>query len=426
MKISEHHIQLAWQYRLFHYKNLRTTCNKPIEILHPGYINKDSGPDFFQARIRIDSTLWVGNVEIHNRSSEWYEHNHHKDSSYENVILHVVLKEDRKVLHRWGEPIPCLAIVLLPKFTDKLDSWQACNNWLRCDISPDKISAVHFHFILQRHAISRIEEKSQAMIHMLEWSLNDWQHVFYYLLARSFGFRINSDAMEQLARSVPLKILYKERSSLQRLEALYFGQSGLLPTKGDSTWEKGLIEEYKFLQNKYELKPLNRGMWKFMRTRPYNFPTLRIAQFVSLLSSSTHLLSQTVEKTKVSELEAMYQVTPSEYWLRHFRFGKQGAVKSKKLSKNSMNSIVINTIIPFMMVYGDRLNRQEWKEKGIRWLESITYEKNFISKTWSDRGFKLKHAMDSQALISLHHHYCSKHRCLECDIGQILFKNLGR
>ncbi|QZT35621.1 DUF2851 family protein [Halosquirtibacter xylanolyticus] len=424
MKLTELHIQQAWQHRLYRLDNLTSSDGKLIEVIHPGYLHHDAGPDFFQARIRIDGTLWVGNVEIHHRSSEWYSHGHDKQASYDNVILHVVLEEDRKVFRRTGGEIPCLELVLLSEFTEKLEEWESCKQWLRCDVMAGEIPMLHYHFILQRLAVDRLERKADEMKSLLQWSLNDWRHVFYYLLARSFGFRINSDPMEQLARSIPLTILSKERDGIDRLEALYFGQSGLLPEKSRDPWVSRLISEYQFLKNKYGLIPLDRGIWKFMRTRPTNFPTIRIAQFVSLIAQSTHLLSQTVEKENIQEVVALFDVTPSEYWHTHYQFKGSSTFKKKRLSKTAIYNIIINTIIPFLMVYGEKLNREDWKEKGLHWLQTIPYEKNYITKMWQQRGFKLVHAMDSQALIALHHQYCMRDKCLECDIGHVLLNNL--
>ncbi|MDC1105347.1 DUF2851 family protein [Prolixibacteraceae bacterium] len=424
MKLTELHIQQAWQHRLYHTKSLRTSDGKEIEVIHPGYLHQDAGPDFFQARIRIGDTLWVGNVEIHQKASEWYSHGHDRQASYDNVILHVVIHNDRKVFRKTGEEVPCLEIVLLPEYTNKLDDWASCKEWLRCDVAPEKMSILHYHFILQRHAIDRLERKADEMKSLLHWSMNDWRHVFYYLLARSFGFRINSDPMERLARSIPLAILSKERGSRQRLEALFFGQSGLLPLESNDPQVIQWILDYRFLQNKYGLSPMDASVWKFMRTRPSNFPTVRIAQFVALLSQRTHLLSETLEKASVEDVVTLFDVVPSTYWQTHYQFKNSSRQSTKRLSKTAINNIIINTIVPFLLVYGERLNREDWKEKALNWLQSIPYEKNFITKIWHERGFELEHAMDSQALISLHHQFCIKNKCLECDIGHVLLENI--
>lgn len=424
MEISELHIQRAWQHQLFEKGNLFTTQGEAIEIDHPGYFHRDEGPDFFHAHIRIGDTLWAGNVEIHHRSSEWYQHGHDHQSSYNNVILHVVLEEDRIIYRNNGEKIPCFVMQMLPEYKDAIESWERSNHWLRCGVEASQISGLSFHFMLQRLAIERLEYKSEEMKRMLKWSHNDWRHVFYYLLARSFGGRINSEPMEQLARSISLSILSKEHGDRDNLEALFFGQAGLLPNKNQDKWVEMLSQRYRFLQNKYGLSSMKKGVWKFMRTRPTNFPTVRIAQFVSLLYHSQHLLSQCMEADSIKQIRSLLLSTPSSYWNDHFRFEKKSVYRVKKTSRNFIDTIIINTIIPFLMVYGESQDRVMWKEKALRWLESLPCEKNYITSTWIKQGFVLSNAMDSQALIELHHRYCIKNKCLECGVGEAIFEKL--
>lgn len=424
MEISELYIQRAWQHQLFEKEGLCTTHGEQIEVVHPGYFHRDSGPDFFHAHIRIGGTLWAGNVEIHHKSSEWYQHGHDRQSSYNNVILHVVLDEDKTVYRNNGEVLPCFIMHMLPEYTHVLESWKHSNHWLRCGVKNSQISGLSFHFMLQRLAIERLESKSQEMKRMLKWSHNDWRHVFYYLLARSFGGRINSEPMEQLARTISLSVLSKELGDRDNLEALFFGQAGLLPNNSLDKWVQKLSQKYRFLQNKYGLFPMNSGVWKFMRTRPMNFPTVRIAQFVSLLYQSQHLLSRCMEADSIKQIRSFLMSTPSAYWDDHFRFEKKSVYRLKKMSRNFIDTIIINTIIPFLMVYGESQDKVMWKEKALRWLESLPCEKNYITMTWIKQGFILSHAMDSQALIELHHRYCIRNKCLECHIGQAIFEKL--
>jgi hypothetical protein len=422
--MTEEFLYYLWKLKLLK-EPLFTVDGNEIIINNTGERNYDSGPDFLFTKIKIGDTTWAGNVEMHLRSSDWYRHHHDVDKAYDNVILHVVYQYDKPVFFQSGEEIPTLEV------KGKFDR-QIYENYLNlirsddtvaCAKSVEKVSDLEKMFWLERVMTERFEEKSESIKNDLANSNSDFQEIFYQKLARSFGFKTNSDAFEQLARSLPLKILLKHIDNRLQIEALLYGQAGLLKGNYKEEYPVELKKEYDFLAQKYGLKKMPVGVWKFMRMRPVNFPTIRISQFAGLLYRSGGLFHKIPGMNHLSDVVALLRVSASGYWNNHYRFGKVSKGKEKTIGAASANLILINTVIPFVFVYGSWTNKPAMRQKALLWMEQINPENNKIVRIYKSMRFPIKNAMHSQAVIGLKKHYCDPKRCLDCQIGQ---KILGR
>lgn len=418
--MNEEFLNYLWTNQLFSME--RTSFGEEISILHPGQRNTNSGPDFFNSRIKIGSTIWAGNVEIHVHSSDWFKHNHHKDPAYDNIILHVVFEDDKPIHRKNNEPIP--TIILKHNFDvgiyEKYQGFIHSKKWIACE---DLIHSVnHFEQLSWFDTLmaERLEDKANAVQSELNLSDNDFHEVFYRKLARNFGFSTNADAFESLANVLPLKLLGKYNNSLKQIEALLFGQAGLLTKDYTDEYTEQLYKEYLFLSEKHQLKPIKLSSWKFMRMHPANFPTIRISQFANIIHRSSGLLHKILETEKLSDVISLFKTQTSSYWTTHYRFGKTTKLKVKSLGKSSIDLLLINTIIPFAFVYGKQTASELIQDKAIRWLEQIKPERNYITRHFKERGVQCQNAMHSQALIQLKKKYCDQKRCLECRIGYLL------
>ncbi len=420
--MNEDFLIYLWTNRLF--KPGTTTFGETVSVLSPGLRNENSGPDFFNARVKIGSTTWAGNVEVHTRASDWFRHGHQNDPAYDNIILHVVFEDDKPVHRKNSEPIPTL--VLENKFDQRIllkyEEFIRSTKWIACE---DTIAGInHFEKMAWFGALmaERLEEKANSLGRELDLTGNDFHEVFYRKLARNFGFNANADAFEALAASLPLRILSKRNNDLLQIEALLFGQAGLLSTELSGDYPEHLIKEYLFLSRKHKLKPISPQRWKFMRMHPANFPTLRISQFANVIYRSSGLLHKMLEAEKLSGVVALFNTQASPYWTEHYRFGKPSKPKIKLLGTSSINLLLINTVIPFTFVYGKQTASDALMEKALNWLEKIPSESNNITRKFRERGVQVQNAMQSQALIQLKKNYCSTKRCLVCRFGFLLLK----
>ncbi|MCF6170303.1 MAG: DUF2851 family protein [Bacteroidales bacterium] len=421
--MNEEFLIYLWANQLF--RPGLTTTNESVSIQNPGRRNTDSGPDFFNARIKIGNTSWAGNVEIHTRSSDWFRHGHQHDPAYNNIILHVVFEDDKPVARQNNELMP--TIVLDKKFDERMfRQYQAfirSTKWIACEGSIAKTN--HFERLAWFDTLmaERLEEKTKRVFGELHVSGYDFHEVFYRELARNFGFGTNAAVFGSLAVSLPLKILAKHNNSLLQIEALLYGQAGLLNTKLTGDYPVRLYKEYLFLSEKYRLKPIDPSRWKFMRMRPANFPTIRISQFANVIYRSSGLLHKMLEADKLPDIISLFKTQASSYWTDHFRFGKKTSPKNKILGDSSINLLLINTVVPFTFVYGKQTASEAMTDKALQWLEEIKAENNNITCNFTDRGIRPRNAMQSQALIQLKNNYCDKKRCLDCRIGYLLLKS---
>jgi hypothetical protein len=417
-------LQYIWKQSLFVNKDYIADTGETIKIMNPGSLNTDGGPDFTNAKVLIDNTLWAGNVEIHIKSSDWERHGHHKDGAYKSVILHIALSTDSPCLNTEGRRIPTICIDYDTAIELKYKELLQNEKNIACSSSLPKISRPLVSFWLSALAVERLYEKTAYIKDLLRTTNHNWEEAYYIHLSRSFGSKINSMPFELLAKSIPLKILAKHTGNLLQLEALLFGQAGFLDGEATDEYYSKLQSEYKFLKSKYQLNSIDVHLWKFLRLRPSNFPTIRLAEFCMLIHKSKSLLSKTLECEKIEDIEELYTSNTSDYWKNHYVFGKVSKTKNKSLGISSIYGFIINTVIPFMFVYGEYKNNENLKERSLRFLEQLPPEKNNITGEWSGLGIKPEHAAESQALLQLTNQYCKFKKCLDCQIGNlILSKN---
>jgi hypothetical protein len=417
----EEFLHYIWENKLFYTHTLTTVNHESLEVIDPGRKNRDSGPDFFNARIRINHTLWIGNVEIHKQSSDWYTHNHDKDKAYDNVILHVVSQYDKPVYTSGHNEIPTLEMHYSERMEKNYQQLLASKTWIACEEQFHKMDLFAMKLGYHRLMIERLESKTEAIHQRLKENKTNWNETFYQFLARMFGFKKNNVPFELLSRSLPLHILAKHKSDLFRTEALLFGNAGLLNEQllGDPYYLQ-LREEYSYLYRKYQLKGIESHLWKFMRLRPGNFPSLRIAQFAALIHHSESLFSKILEIESLEKLQALFQVTASKYWDTHYRFNKKSKKRKKDLGSTSINTLIINVVVPFLFVYGDTLMKPVLKDRALDFLEQLPPERNSVIAHWEQLGITTRSAFDTQALLQLKNAYCDSKRCLHCHIGNKL------
>lgn len=419
--MNEEFLHYIWKYRLFN-RILQTSEGEEIEILSPGIHNHNSGPDFSDARLRIGSALWAGNVEIHINTSDWLKHGHQNDPAYDNVVLHAVFNNDASVNE---SRIPLLQ---MKGFFDenlfiKYRGFIEARLWVPCANQINSVPAPDVSLWLERMLIERLERKADFISGFLELGKNNWEEALYFTLARSFGFNVNSLPFEMLARTLPYKIIARHADNPFQVEALVFGQSGLLTEEATDRWAQDLFNEYTFLRKKYQLVPISGHLWKFLRLRPVNFPTIRLSQFSKLLCSNQHLLSRILECTTADKLLSLFLgIHPSPYWENHFMFGKEVASRQKSLGKDSVNLLMINAVLPFMFVYGRAIDDDVLCNKALDFFNQLPGEKNVITQNWAKSGMDVSSAFNTQALIGLKSEYCDKKKCLDCRIGNFLLR----
>lgn len=427
MNFKESFLHFIWQYQLFDKSELKTSTNEDLHIIQQGNLNTNSGPDFLNCNIWIDEVKWFGAIEIHTNASDWNKHAHQNDLAYEKVVLHVVWNEDVRLFRNDGSTMPTLAlhnkidkayILKYQSLVLNIDKIPCANHFSEV---PNIVKTAMFDRVLH----NRQEDKISQIETTLHQTAQSWEETTYRLLAKNFGFNINSHPFLKLAENLPYRILQKHRDNLLQIEALLFGVAGFLTgTTFIDEYGIKLQQEYQFLSHKYELndKELNLHEWKYLRLRPANFPTIRIAQFAKLIFEHQFLFSLITDFDNDSELKIKLEVTQSEYWLNHFRFDVASKMSIGKLGKSSIENIIINTVVPLLFALSKIKNEHIFSEKAINLLEHLPNEKNSVTEIWNDLGFKNKNAFDSQASLELYHNFCSLKKCLNCSIGTYIMK----
>lgn len=417
--MQEAFLHFLWRYRRFDHKHLLTTEGESLTIIEVGAYNLDSGPDFFNAKIRLNDTIWVGNIEIHVYASDWYRHQHEKDAAYNGVILHVVFNEDKVVVRHNKERIPCLELQarIKPSLYKTYKKLRTLEQPIACQKQVNRLSPTIVNLWLERMTVERLQRKVEKIEPMLSQHTYDWESVFAELLVANIGAPVNKLAFEQLARKVPLPLILRYRNRLVLLEALFFGQAGLLENEFIEDYPLLLQREYRYLSKLHLLEPMNKVQWKFSRMRPSNFPTLRIAQLARLFFQTEHLFSKTLALGEVKEAYQMFEVQLADYWKTHYRFGQTGANSIKRLGNSSIDLLLINVIVPILFLYGTERAMPRFKEKAMNLLVELKPENNRLIRNWSKIGISADSAAQTQALIHLYKNYCDKKRCLQCSIG---------
>lgn len=420
-------LHYVWKHKIFRLKELTTTNGQQIEIIDPGLHNTNAGPDFFNAKIKIKDTLWVGNVEIHDKSSDWYLHGHDRDDKYNNVILHVAGLIDINVKTKDGKYIPQMQLDIPQDVKENYRDLLSTDTYPPCyKIIPD-LSSLMIHSWMAALQTERLEEKTEAIKKRVELCNGSWEDGYFVTLARNYGFGINGDAFETWALNVPLHDVAHHRDDLFQIEAIFMGQAGLLeldtiPEKYQKdALEEGyftkLRNEYLYLAHKFGLKPMDGSLWKFLRLRPQNFPHIRISQLANLYYLHKAGLSNIIETDTVTHLEEMLKTAVTPYWENHYTFGSKSETNEKHLSPFSLNLLIINTAIPILFAYGRHMSNEALCERAFELLEQLKAENNYIIRMWKECGLDVKNAGDSQALIQLKKEYCDKKDCLRCRIG---------
>jgi len=425
--MKEAFLHFVWRFQYFDKKELKSECGEKVEILSTGNYNTDSGPDFLNAKVKIGKITWVGNIELHINASSWYSHNHQKDPAYENVILHVVWQNDRAIYRKDGSVIPSIALKdkiekgLLIRYaaflvTDK--TALPCKTALKAMPSIIKIS------MLEKALMERLKRKADEILERNEKNKGDWEETCYQQLCSNFGFKINSAPFLRLSGALPFKLLKKHKDKLSQIEALLFGQSGFLERSFSTHYLQELQKEYSFLSHKYALEgtKLKDREWKFLRLRPANFPTLRLAQLASILQKTDSVYSLLVEAEKPEAITRVLASLPSGYWKNHFTFEKEIKNKENKIGKESLVNIVINSAVPLMVAVGEEKGQQELIEKAVWFLTLLPAENNRIIRNWAAVGVEIKDAADSQGSIELFNCFCKNRLCLNCNIGHAVIK----
>ena len=416
--MTEAFLQYIWQHRLYLPEGNFTADGEPVEPLQPGQLNTDAGPDFTDVRVRIGDTLWAGCVEVHLQSSDWERHGHHTDAAYNNVVLHVVYRHDADTYNARRQKIPVVELHFDERYHDNYHRLANNKAHIACRDELNTIDEFSLVSWMERLTVERLEQKAEAIMQVYAATANNWEETLYQRLARNFGFSLNALPFESLAKSLPLKTLLKHRDKLLQIEALLFGQAGMLTGENIAdAYYLELQKEYLYLQKKYSLEPIDRFLWKFLRLRPINFPTLRIAQFAGLIHRNEHLFSQITEVKSVDALEKLFDLKTSAYWDTHYVFGKESSRRNKPFGKSAIRTVLINTVVPFLFVYGKARGKDDFCTRAVALLESLPAERNAILAQWEALGVRNTNAFASQALLQLNNEYCKPKRCLHCAIG---------
>lgn len=421
--MTEAFLHYIWKHQYFDKNKLKTTKGEPLTIFNPGFHNTDAGPDFKEAKIGIAGIEWRGQIEIHINASDWQKHKHQLDKAYNSTVLHVVLKEDSSVSRQDNTTIPTLELEnrIFLTMIQQYERLLSTSDSIPCNALLHEIDDLTKISMLDKAVILRLERKSLRVRDFLRETNNDWEETTYQLLAENFGFKINAGAFLELAKSLPLNIIKKNADQLEQVEALLFGQAGFLGENKNDDYLIRLRKEYKFLQSKYDLKPLSLHQWKFLRLRPANFPTMRIAQLTSILCGTSSLFASFIQESPKTIIEILRRDIPA-YWQSHYQFGKATDQKLKGLGKSSAILICINTIVPLLIAYSKHIDDQKYIDKAIDLLQYLPAEKNKITSAMGVSGFVQQNAFDSQGVLELHNNFCTKNRCLECNIGAKLVR----
>lgn len=419
-------LHYVWKYRLYGSSSFKTIEGIPFEIIDPGIHNTHAGPDFFNAKIRMNNRVWAGNIEIHVNSSDWYKHQHDQNKMYNSVILHVVeCGNELDIRDESGRIIPQWVMKVSEEVRRNYEHLLHSDSSIPCLGQIHTLPEIYIRDWMNSLLYERLERKTKNLSELMDKTKSDWVEVFYILLARNFGFGINNDAFEQLARSLPLKIILKHQDSEFQTEALFLGQAGLLEDDNQDEYYQRMQKEYHFLRRKYNLQNLESHLFKNLRIRPNNFPHIKIIQLASIIRRGQGLFSRIIEEDKQHQLYPFFNTEVSSYWKHHTHFGKSSQKMDRRMGASTIDILLINSLVPILFIYGKQKGLEAYTERAFLLLETLAPEKNFITNQFGRAGIKINNAADSQALIQLKREYCEKKKCIYCRIGHKLLSKQG-
>lgn len=420
-------LHYVWKHKMFPLTELKTTDGLSVEVVDPGLHNMNAGPDFFNAKVKIGGEMWVGNVEIHDKASDWYAHGHDKDAAYNNVILHVCGEADTEVRTQAGNLLPQLELAVPESVRLHYAELLQEDKYPPCYRIIPSLSRLTVHSWMSALQTERLERKTEDIDRRVKLCDGSWEAAYFVTLARNYGFGLNGDAFEQWAMSIPLNEVAHHRDDIFQIEAIFLGQSGLLDIESvpakyrDNTLAEGyftkLSNEYSYLRRKFSLHPINYKLWKFLRLRPQNFPYVRISQLARLYYDNKASLSRLTECAGIKEAQQMLSTAVTPYWETHYVFGSPGRKSAKRLSQASVNVLLINTVVPMLFAYGRHKGDDRMCDRAFDFLEELKAEDNNIVRMWKECGLPVDNAGDSQALIQLKKQYCDRRDCLRCRFG---------
>ena len=420
-------LHYVWKHRLYDSAGLSTTNGREVEVIDPGLHNTNAGPDFFNAKVKLGGTLWVGNVEIHDRASDWNAHGHNRDAAYNSVVLHVVGNADAQAADSHGRLVPQMVLAVPAYVARNYSELLATDTYPPCYRIIPSLPPMTVTSWLAALQAERLEQKTEAISRRAGMKAGAWEEAYFATLARNFGFGINGDAFEAWAMNVPLGAAAHHRDDPFQVEALFMGQAGLLQDEAISPrhrteaaadgYLQRLRAEYAYLARKFGLSPIDCKLWRFLRLRPQNFPHIRIAQMATLYHEGRTGLSLLLECRSIDDVRQLLATHVSAYWETHYTFGSESARNPKRLSGQSLNLLAINTAIPMLFAYGRHTMDESLCERAFELLDSLKPETNSIIRTWGECGLKARTAGDSQALLQLKLAYCDRRDCLRCRFG---------
>ena len=410
-------LHYVWKHKIFSLKELKTTTGQQVEVIDTGLANTDAGPGFFNAKLKLDGVLWIGNIEIHERSSDWFKHGHHADAGYNSVILHIASEIDTEISRSNGERTHQIQLICPEAVRTNYKELLETASYPPCYRIIPSLSPFTAHSWMTALQMERFEQKATLLNERLKRCQGNWEDAFFITLARNFGFGLNGDAFETWAHRLPFRAVDKHRNDLFQIEAIFFGQAGILEDSDGDGYYLRLKKEYTYLQHKFGLIPMDASLWRFLRLRPTNFPHIRIAQLACLYHRAYGLLSRIMETETLQGVRDILKGGTSEYWLTHYTFGGSSPSRPKTLSNTSLDLLIINTVVTFLYAYGLHKGNRVLCARAGSFLEELKAENNYITRMWEQYGMKASNAADSQALIQLKKEYCDKKKCLYCRIG---------
>lgn len=420
--MKEEFLHYVWQFSLFSSDELQTTKGERVEVVKSGVLNKNSGPDFLESHLKINGQKWVGNIEIHLKSSDWYAHHHEEDSNYDAVILHVVFEDDVAVFMKNNKALPTLVLkdsIAENILTNYKTLFKNEKRWIPCANDIGAVDGFVLKNWLERLFLERLEDKSNMILNLLDAYQNNYEAVLFQLLAKNFGLKVNGDTFLKLAQKIDFTIVRKERFDAQKLSALIFGVAGFLDDDIEEPYHQQLKSEYLYLKKKYKLSSMNKKEFQFFRMRPNNFPTIRLAQLITVYVKHQNLFATMLSFDNIEQFYDAFDVVVDDFWKTHYTFEKESKSSQKRISKAFVDLVIINTVIPLKFVFKKQRN-VDFNLDELRLLEGLIPEKNSIINKFSDLGIKPQNALESQALLQLKNEYCVYKKCLDCTIGNSL------